>query len=46
MITERCSHRSDVGDQRGVRQPIADDFAQRPLPRFAAQIGDVVKAEI
>jgi hypothetical protein len=44
-ITERRSHRSDVGDQRGVGQPIACNFAQRALTRFAAQIGDVVQTE-
>jgi hypothetical protein len=44
-ITERRSHRSDVGDERGVGQPIACDFTQRALPRFAAQIGDVVQTE-
>ena len=45
-IAERCSHRSDVGDQRGVGQPIAGDFTQRALPRLASQIGDIVEAEI
>ena len=45
-LTERCSCRSDIGDQRGIGQPVAVDHAQRPLPRLATQIGDVVKAEI
>ena len=45
-LTERCSRRGDVGDQRGVGQPVAVDLAQRPLPASLTQIGDVVEAEI
>jgi len=44
-ITERGSHRSDIGNEGGIREPEAGDFAQRALPRFAAQIGDVVQTE-
>ena len=45
VVTEGCSRRSDVGDQRGVGQPIACDFAQRALPRLAPQIGDVIQTK-
>jgi hypothetical protein len=45
-LAERCSRRSDVGDERGVGQPISGHLAQRPLPRLATQIGDGFKVEI
>ena len=46
VVTETLTRRGDVGDQRGVGQPEVGDFAQRPLSRVAAQICDVVEAEL
>jgi hypothetical protein len=43
---ETPAGRGDVGDQRGVGQPVPGNLAQRLLPRLAEQIADVVDAEI
>ena len=41
-----CTHGGDVGDERGVAQPMRGDFAQRPLSCVATQIRDVIETEI
>ena len=39
------TRRSDIGYQRLIGQRIVGDLAQRPLPRVATQICDVVDAK-
>ena len=46
VIAELPSYRSDIGDPRRIRQPVAVDIAQRLRSRLAAQIGDRIEAEI
>jgi hypothetical protein len=46
VVTETPTGRGDVGDERGVGQPVAGDLAQRILARLGPQIRDVVKTEI
>ena len=45
-ISETLTRRSDVGDEGGIGEPEASDLTQRLRACFAAQIGDVVEAEI
>lgn len=46
MVTETPAGRGDVGDERGIGQPVARDPAQRVLACLGPQISDVVETEI
>ena len=45
MISETCSRRGDIGNQRGIGEPERRDVTQGVRAGFAAQIGDVVEFE-
>ena len=44
-LTESCPYRSDVGDPRGIGEPVAGHLVEGQPTVLAAEIGDVVDAE-